>query len=192
MQELRIRPQPPEHLRAGRGPLRSRLRSLAPPSASWWERGALVVDDDWAALIDADGDRHPFPRESRGGFLVCGTLRLNAGAPTSNVPRPFLFLATPASAGQRCVLRLPHRGFVSSRLVDNARSDILVKFAIQAGLEWTLRDYAVKWPEDEFPGYAHAPDLRDAVYDEATRQRFVSNGVTRVAEWVHHSSRSAR
>lgn len=176
MQELRIRPRPPEGLPTGRRSFRSRFRSLALPSPSWWERGALVLDDDWAALIDADGKRHPFPTASHGGFLVSGTFKLNAGAATSNMARPFFFVTTPASAGQRCVLRLPPQGFVSSRVVDNAYSDV-VTFAMQAGLEWALRDYFARFPEDEFPGYRGAPNLRDAIYDEATRRRFVSDRI---------------
>jgi hypothetical protein len=190
MQELRVQPRLPERPPRERGPIQRRFRSLAPPSAAWWEKGALVLDDDWAALIDADGERHPFPPACRGGFLVSGTFRLNAGAP-SNIARPFFFLATPASAGQRCVLILPPQGFVDPQL-DDAHDLDIVNFAIQAGLEWTMRDYLVKFPEDEFPGYQHAPSLRDAVYDEATRRRFVSNPLMRMGTWMRHSSRSSR
>ncbi len=40
------------------------------PSRSWWQHGALVVDEAGPALIDADGLRVPIPVPATGGALV--------------------------------------------------------------------------------------------------------------------------
>ena len=68
------------------------------PSRSWWQHGALVVDEEGPALIDADGMRMPIPVPPAGGVLV----RLAVTADPLNLPPHPLA----ARAGQR---RLPTR-----------------------------------------------------------------------------------
>jgi hypothetical protein len=68
------------------------------PSRSWWQHGALVVDEEGPALIDADGMRVPIPVPPAGGVLVRMAVTAD---PLTHRPNPLA-----AQPGQR---RLPTR-----------------------------------------------------------------------------------
>lgn len=156
------------------------------PSASWWLRGALVADDEGAGLIDADGVRRPFPFSTGGCFLVRGQTS-GAGRTTGDDYGPgmtSLFIAAPESYGKRTLLRLPANGFYR----DYGRKGLdkemevesrLKSFAARAGMEFVERLYEETLPttsmqagpNPEFPGYFKAPSWEDAVYDQATKAR---------------------
>ena len=164
-----LRPRPNEYFQRikEKGDNKTWMDRILDPSDSWWENGALVADDDGPALIDADGQRHPFPETAQGGFLVESRVRLEAGAPGGAIPRRFLFVAAPAELGRQVLLVLPPQGFGGD--LDGRMG--LVRFARRAGLEWVLRTYRSGLQDREFPGMREAPNLEDAIHDQATRER---------------------
>lgn len=166
---VRLRPRPNEYFRRikAKGDKKAGTDRILDPSDSWWEKGALVADDDGPSLIDADGQRHPFPETAQGGYLVESSVKLEAGAPGDSIPRRFLFVAAPSELGRRVLLVLPAQGFGGD--LDGRMG--LARFARRAGLEWVLRTYRSGLEYKEFPGMREAPNLEDAIHDQATRER---------------------
>ena len=150
------------------------------PSRSWWQHGALVVDEAGPALIDADGMRVPIPVPPTGGVLV----RLAVTAdPLTHRPNPLA-----AQPGQR---RLPIRrgkarppapklsgtvylpficgpdGKVSARLPgeeEGFSDEAMASFAAAAGLRYEQQD---RKSLGNYSGLHTSLDLRACV-DDAT------------------------
>jgi hypothetical protein len=97
------------------------------PGLGWWANGALVVDRDGAALIDADGMAHRFPA---GAALLCNVegIRMGTAGPTHS-----LFVT---DADHRVLLRLPS-------VADGWAENELKEFAGHAGLA-----YEFCWMDD--------------------------------------------
>lgn len=150
------------------------------PSDSWWEKGALVADQEGPALFDADGQRHPFPETTQGGYLVESSVGVEAGAPGGSLPRRSLFVAAPDGLGRRVLLVLPPQGFGGDL---DGRME-LARFARRAGLELVLRTYGSGRQDQEFPGMREAPNLEDAIHDRATRERSPMSRLHRAGQRV--------
>jgi hypothetical protein len=174
-QKIMVRPRPNEHQqRMLTKPRKSWLARTIDPSDSWWEKGALVVDRQGPALIDADGIRHPFP-EARGGFLVQSNVTVAGGAPTGPAHYGLLFVAASPEHGQRVLLRLPNEGF-GETAQDQFELD---GFARGAGLTYALREYGARSQDDDYPGFKEAPSLEWAIHDQATRDRSLKSRLHR-------------
>lgn len=165
-EQIRARPRPSASYQRihNKGP---RWLHRTDPSDSWWENGALVVDDDGPTPIRSADHRHPFPEAAAGGFLVHSTSTLAAGAPGRPLKLVALFVAAPPELGQRVLLVLPYQGFGEGV----QGSTEMIEFARAAGLRFTERDFLGGAQEKEYPGMAHAPNLRWAIYDQAHRDR---------------------
>lgn len=175
-----LRPRPNEYFQRikGQGESKTWMDRILGPSDSWWEKGGLVADGNGPALIDADGQRHPFPEAAKGGYLVESTVRLEPGAPAGTIPRRFLFVAAPPELGRRVLLVLPSQGFGGD--VDGRVG--LVRFARRAGLELVLRTYGSGLQDREFPGMNEAPNLEDAIHDQAAREASPMGRLHRVGQ----------
>ena len=152
------------------------------PSRSWWEHGALVVDEAGPALIDADGLRVPIPVPATGGVLVRLTVTVD---PVAHRPNPLA-----ADPNRR---RLPRRrgqakppppkpsgtvylmficgagGQVTARLPGEEEGfgdEAMASFAAAAGLRYEKRD---KKSLRHYSGLHSSLDLRACVDDAAYR-----------------------
>lgn len=155
MSEFRIRPHPDE----------SDLRAIDPaikhdgfdrdrPSRSWWDTGALIVNDDGVALIDADGEPHPFPP---GGAVMVRTEEVGPGTISWTLHNLYL-----TDANGRVLVRLPVEGWAD---------DELREFSGHAGLEFAERVVGMGNLNKELPGWSKAPNLSGAIHDQSWRDQ---------------------
>jgi hypothetical protein len=150
------------------------------PSRSWWQHGALVVDEAGPALIDADGLRVPIPVPATGGVLVRLAVtadpvpirphplaaqpgrrpRLRGQAPPPP-PKPSgtVYLNFICGPGGKVTVRLPgqEEGF---------SDEAMASFAKAAGLRYEQRD---KKSLKKTSGLHTSLDLRACVDDAAYR-----------------------
>jgi hypothetical protein len=152
------------------------------PSRSWWERGALVVDDAGPALIDADGNRVPVPVPAGGGRLIRMAVtglppkqRPNLLAPARRPPRPgqptrgprkpaetpmpVIHLHFICGPGGQVIARLPgdEEGFDPAGLA---------AFAAACGMAY---ERSTQKSMKEYAGLHSSLDLRSCVDDAAYR-----------------------
>lgn len=137
-------------------------------SGSWWRNGALVVDEQGPALIDADGERHQLALPPWGGKLVYATEMMTVQGGVGRYV--YLFIADEQN---HPLIRLPHDGF---------DKELAAGFAAAAGLTYVEPDSAQ--PQDLkriYPGYKDRPhpyfDLRRSRSD---REHSVSGRVRRL------------
>jgi hypothetical protein len=127
------------------------------PGRGWWINGALVVDDGGAALIDADGGRHPLDLPPWGGRLVRSgepAIHLASGGAAESAA---VFVADETG---HPVLRVPSAGF---------DDDALRQFAAAAGLTYEVYHLSLGETGKYFPGLLHAPHLSGVIHDRAQR-----------------------
>jgi hypothetical protein len=152
------------------------------PSRSWWQRGALVVDEAGPALIDADGLRVPVPVPATGGVLVRlavtvdpvairphplalqpGRRRLprrrGQAAPPPPKPSGTVYLNFISGPGGKVTARLPgpEEGFSDAAMAS---------FAEAGGMRYEQRD---KKSLKNYSGLHSSLDLRACVDDAAYR-----------------------
>jgi hypothetical protein len=178
-----VQPRPDERLQRVRdkGPDKGWIERRIDPSDSWWEKGALVVDDQGSALVDADGARHPFPAAAQGGYLVRATVTVMTGGGGHPVPDLLFFLAAPTDQGKRVLLRLPSQGFGEGEVGEGE----LEAFALAAGLTYVERDLTYA-KVTEFPGIRDAPSLEWAIHDQAARDRSLQSRLHHAGDRIRH------
>lgn len=175
---VRPRPDDREQRVRDKGANKGWIERRIDPSDSWWRAGALIVDDQGPALIDADGVRHPFPEAARGGYLVRATLTFMGGGGGRPITDLMLFVA---DQGKQVLLRLPDEGFGEAE-VDQGELDA---FARAAGLTYLEPDLTYA-KGTEFPGLRDAPSLEGAIHDQATRDRLQHGRLNRMGDRLRH------
>lgn len=135
------------------------------PALGWWQRGALVSDEQGQALIDADGQRHPFPP---GAAVLWDIFQTGEGSANASPGTPRLLLT---NAGNTVLLQLPTDGWQTQELA---------LFAEQAGLRYKSFRGDVGALKKAFPNWYGAPSLVRAVKDQAMRERSLGARVGRL------------
>jgi hypothetical protein len=140
----------------------------------WWANGALVVEEDGAALVDADGGRHPLDLPAFGGRLIKAgepAIHLSSGGAAESAA---IFVADETG---HPVLRIPAHGFDDQGLR---------QFAAAAGLTYEVYHLSLGKTDKFFPHLLRSPGLGGAVHDRAQRDRRLSGRVRRLFGGAPH------
>lgn len=129
------------------------------PSREWWARGALVVDDDGPAVVDADGLRVPMPIPPGGGQIVWYT---SGGGSSSYGPAGFSWNVYVCDADRRKVAQLPDRGFDESDFE---------RLAALLGVPFERRVSDYKTDPGLIPGFVYLVDCTQTAEDRAFTYR---------------------